>query len=72
MTDLTPDDIRFVQYLARVHEGKAWDPTKPGHLPHKGHSVHALALRLACGQTREQARDYLARAKPPEAPCPSS
>jgi hypothetical protein len=60
------DEIRYVQYLASVYERKAWDASRPGRLPHKGPAMHAMALRIACGQTRDHARDHLIRAKPSE------
>jgi hypothetical protein len=66
---LTPVERDYVRRLAETYELRAWnrppydDHPAPGSLPHHDHVVHALALRLACGETPEEAHRHLLAAR---------
>jgi hypothetical protein len=63
-TMLTPREAEFVLEIAREEERKAWDRARPGPDPNREHVTHALALRLALGQSPEEAHCCLYAARP--------
>jgi hypothetical protein len=62
-TMLTPREATFVLEMAREEERKAWDRARPGPVPNRDHVTHALALRIALGQSPEEAHHFLHAAK---------
>jgi hypothetical protein len=66
---LTPMQENFVRSLAETYELRAWNAPPfdqkpaPGSLPHNGHVMHALALRIALGQSAEESHAALMLAR---------
>jgi hypothetical protein len=63
-TMLRPQEAKFVRQMAREEERKAWAEAGADQLPNRGHVTHALALRLALGESPEEAHHCLHAARP--------
>jgi hypothetical protein len=61
---LTPREAAFVLEMAREEERKAWSQAGADLAPKREHVTHALALRLALGQSPEEAHHFLHAARP--------
>ena len=57
-TQLTPQEREYVLSLAEKLEAQAWDDDYAP-IPNQSHVTHALALRLACGESPEEAHSRL-------------
>jgi hypothetical protein len=63
-TMLTPREAEFVLDMAQTAERKAWAEARADLMPRREHVTHALALRIALGQSPEEAHRFLIAAKP--------
>ena len=63
-SQLTPRECEQIRALAATIESQAWDADVDASPPPvKAHVTHALALRLACGESPEEAHSHLLAAK---------